>query len=108
MLVNASHAIKETGTITINTSCKDDWIIVRFTDTGSGIPPEVLTRIFEPFFTTKPVGSGTGLGLSLAYGIVKKHGGRIEVESTVGVGTSFFIYLPKHPELLANSVETPA
>lgn len=105
MLVNAAHAIKETGTITIHTSCKDDWIIVRFTDTGSGIPPENLTRIFEPFFTTKPVGSGTGLGLSLAYGIVKKHGGRIEVESTVGVGTSFFIYLPKHPELQANNEE---
>jgi two-component system NtrC family sensor kinase len=101
MLVNAAHAIKESGTITIRTACKDDFVVIQFTDTGSGIPPEVIGRIFEPFFTTKPVGSGTGLGLSLAYGIVKKHGGRIEVESTIDVGTSFMIYLPIHPVLQA-------
>ncbi|MES2047112.1 MAG: ATP-binding protein [Pseudomonadota bacterium] len=99
MLVNASHAMKEMGTITIRTACKDDNVIIQFLDNGSGIPPEALSRIFEPFFTTKPVGSGTGLGLSLAYGIVKKHGGRIEVESEVGVGTCFSIYLPINPIL---------
>ncbi|MBR7778711.1 ATP-binding protein [Undibacterium rugosum] len=98
LLVNASHAIKDKGTITINTGCKDDWIWIRISDTGSGIPPEIMTRIFEPFFTTKPVGSGTGLGLSLSYGIIKKHNGRIEVKSEMGVGTSFTIHLPLRPD----------
>lgn len=98
LLVNASHAIKDTGTITINTGCKDDWIWIRISDTGAGIPPHIMTRIFEPFFTTKPIGSGTGLGLSLSYGIIKKHNGRIEVESVVGTGTSFTIHLPLHPD----------
>lgn len=98
LLVNASHAIKEKGSITINTGCKNDWIWIRITDTGSGIAPEVMSRIFEPFFTTKPIGSGTGLGLSLSYGIIKKHNGNIEVKSEVGVGTSFTINLPLHPD----------
>jgi two-component system NtrC family sensor kinase len=66
-------------------------------DNGSGIPPDVVGRIFDPFFTTKPVGKGTGLGLSLSYGIVKKHHGQIEVNSQVGVGTTFRITVPtKH------------
>ncbi|MDE2429236.1 MAG: PAS domain S-box protein, partial [Burkholderiales bacterium] len=94
LLVNASHAIKESGTITVSTGCQNDWVWIRISDTGSGIPPENLNRIFEPFFTTKPVGSGTGLGLSLSYGIVKKHGGRIDVQSEVGKGTSFTVHLP--------------
>ncbi|WP_428717582.1 ATP-binding protein [Undibacterium curvum] len=98
LLVNASHAIKDKGNITINTGCKDDWIWIRISDTGSGIPPEIMTRIFEPFFTTKPIGSGTGLGLSLSYGIIKKHNGRIEVKSELGLGTSFTIHLPLHPD----------
>ncbi|MDO8650665.1 MAG: ATP-binding protein [Undibacterium sp.] len=98
LLVNASHAIKDTGVITVSTGCNDAWIWIKISDTGAGIPPENLHRIFEPFFTTKPVGSGTGLGLSLSYGIVKKHGGRIDVESEVGKGTSFTIHIPLHPE----------
>ncbi|MBI3285021.1 MAG: PAS domain-containing protein [Burkholderiales bacterium] len=101
LLVNASHAIKESGTITVITGSRDEWIWVKVCDTGSGIPPENLTRIFEPFFTTKPVGSGTGLGLSLSYGIVKKHGGRIEVQSEVGKGTCFTVHLPVRPESAA-------
>ncbi|MOA64030.1 Sporulation kinase E [compost metagenome] len=63
-------------------------------DTGAGIAPEILQKIFDPFFTTKPVGQGTGLGLSLSYGIVKKHGGDISVRSEPGVGTTFRIELP--------------
>lgn len=97
LFVNASHAIKETGTITISTGAEKDWIWIKIRDTGSGIAPENLKRIFEPFFTTKPVGSGTGLGLSLTYGIIKKHQGTIDVESELGKGTCFTLRLPIHP-----------
>ncbi|MFP3381296.1 ATP-binding protein, partial [Bacillus sp. SIMBA_069] len=67
---------------------------IEVTDTGAGIAPENVQKIFDPFFTTKPVGQGTGLGLSLSYGIVKKHGGEITVSSQVGVGTTFRVQLP--------------
>jgi two-component system NtrC family sensor kinase len=66
-------------------------------DTGCGIPENNLKRIFDPFFTSKEVGKGTGLGLSVSHGIVKAHGGAIEVESTVGKGSTFRIYLPVEP-----------
>ncbi len=95
LLVNAGHSIEECGTITIRSGMTDEnevWIEI--TDTGTGIAPEHLDRIFDPFFTTKPVGKGTGLGLSLSYGIVQKHDGQIEVESTVGKGTTFRLRLP--------------
>jgi len=94
LIVNAAHAIKESGTITIKTGCQDDWVWVDVGDDGEGIPKENLTRIFDPFFTTKPIGKGTGLGLSLSYNIIAKHGGRIEVESEVGKGTHFTVHLP--------------
>ena len=97
LIVNAAHAIKESGVITIQTGTEGEWVWVRISDTGSGIAPENLSRIFEPFFTTKPVGQGTGLGLSLSYNIVNKHGGRIEVESELGKGTSFTVHLPVEP-----------
>jgi CheY-like chemotaxis protein len=67
-------------------------------DTGLGIDPAIMNRIFDPFFTTKPQGEGTGLGLSVVYGIVKSHGGSIAVESEVGRGSSFHVYLPRTPE----------
>jgi two-component system NtrC family sensor kinase len=66
-------------------------------DNGPGIPPENLEKIFEPFFTTKPPGQGTGLGLSVSRGIVEKLGGRIEVESKLGVGAKFRVILPRKP-----------
>jgi len=71
-----------------------DWVHIVVADTGSGIPPEILSHIWEPFFTTKPVGQGTGLGLSQVYGIIKQHGGAIDVVSQVGEGARFNIYLP--------------
>lgn len=97
LLVNAAQAISGFGAIKIRTGCADDWVWVEICDTGSGIPPEILNRIFDPFFTTKPVGSGTGLGLSLSYGIVHKHGGRIEVKSELNKGTCFTVHLPVNP-----------
>lgn len=101
LLVNAAHAIGEHGLITISTGVDGDWVWVAISDTGCGIPPENLTRIFEPFFTTKPVGSGTGLGLSLSYSTVSKHGGRIDVDSKLDVGTTFTVRLPMLPPAAA-------
>lgn len=98
LLVNASHAIHEHGVIRIKTeldpSDTDPTIVIKISDTGSGIPPELLGEIFNPFFTTKPVGKGTGLGLSIVYGIIERHRGIISVESEVGQGTTFTIRLP--------------
>jgi PAS domain S-box-containing protein len=94
LLVNAGQAIVERGVIRIITGTRDDWVWVRIQDNGVGIAPEHVKRIFEPFFTTKPVGSGTGLGLSLSYGIVNRHGGHIDVISEPGKGTAFTVNLP--------------
>jgi signal transduction histidine kinase len=103
LLVNASHAIDTQGTITLRTGQDDSNVWVQVQDTGRGIKPENLARIFEPFFTTKPVGQGTGLGLSVAYSIVKKHNGRIDVTSEVGKGSTFTVVLPKIRSPVANS-----
>ena len=100
LIVNASHAIEQRGEITLKTSCAADWVCISVSDNGTGMPPEVMRRIFDPFFTTKAVGKGTGLGLSLSFSIVKKHGGRIEVESTPGQGTCFKVWIPvRGPEV---------
>ncbi|MES2016222.1 MAG: ATP-binding protein [Pseudomonadota bacterium] len=101
LLVNAAQAIQEHGVITLRTGVDGDMVWVAIGDSGCGIAPEVLNRIFEPFFTTKPVGSGTGLGLSLSYGIVNQHGGRIDVSSVVGSGTTFTVRLPITPPAAA-------
>jgi two-component system NtrC family sensor kinase len=94
LLVNAAHAIQESGTITLSTRRDDTKLVIEISDTGCGIPEESLKRIFDPFYTTKPVGKGTGLGLSVSYSIVQKHNGHIEVESEVGKGTTFRLFLP--------------
>ena len=99
LLVNAGQAIQTQGEITIRTGREAEQVWVEITDTGSGIPPENLTRIFDPFFTTKPVGKGTGLGLSLSYSIVLKHRGRINVSSEVGRGSTFRVTLPIQPRM---------
>ena len=98
LLVNAAQAIAERGTITIHTDCVAGMARVAVSDTGQGILPENLAKLFDPFFTTKPVGQGTGLGLSVSYGIIKHHGGHIDVRSEPGKGTTFTVCLPlDHP-----------
>jgi two-component system NtrC family sensor kinase len=103
MLVNAQHAISEKGRITLRTRRADPaagaapMVEIAIADTGCGIPEKNLQRIFDPFFTSKEVGKGTGLGLSVSHGIVEAHGGRIEVESRVGEGSTFRVLLPLEP-----------
>jgi len=94
LMVNAAQAIEQQGEIAIATASRGDRVEIRISDTGSGIPEANLKKIFDPFFTTKPVGKGTGLGLNVAYNIVKKHGGTISATSTMGKGTTFQITLP--------------
>ena len=94
LLVNAGQAIQERGVITLRTRQEGKNVCVEISDTGTGIPQEIINRIFDPFFTTKPVGTGTGLGLSITHGILRKHNGQIEVESQPGKGTTFRITLP--------------
>ena len=92
--VTSQSAYPLAGSITLRTGCDTSEVWVEVEDTGAGIRPEHLARIFEPFFTTKPIGKGTGLGLSLAYGIVQRHHGRLDVRSKVGHGTTFRMSLP--------------
>ncbi|MFN0042015.1 MAG: PAS domain-containing protein [Alphaproteobacteria bacterium] len=113
MAVNARDAMVAGGTLTIRTSNltedqaaahdeamlpQGNWVLIEVSDTGTGISQEVLGRIFEPFFSTKEVGSGTGLGLSTAYGIIKQTGGFIFVDSEHGQGATFRIFLPRHKQ----------
>lgn len=108
LLVNAAQAIPDTGDIYLTVSADTDAIRVAVRDTGTGIAPEHLSRLFEPFFTTKPVGSGTGLGLSLSWSIVQKHHGRIDVSSTLGIGTTFTVVLPLRQEPAVAAQSTSA
>jgi PAS domain S-box-containing protein len=94
VLVNATQAMPTSGTITVRAGRAGAEAWVEIEDNGAGIPADDLNRLFEPFFTTKPIGVGTGLGLSIAHGIVRGHGGRIEVRSTLGSGSTFRIVLP--------------
>jgi two-component system, cell cycle sensor histidine kinase and response regulator CckA len=111
LAVNARDAMPEGGKLTLRTSnvaaaeCRQlapesmppgDYVLVEVSDSGTGIPPDIIEHIFEPFFSTKEVGKGTGLGLSTVYGIVKQTGGFIYPESTIGKGTTFRIFLPRY------------
>jgi two-component system NtrC family sensor kinase len=82
------------GSIKITSRLNGEYVTIDVADTGQGIPDELMNRIFDPFFTTKPVGKGTGLGLSICYGIIKKMGGDITVNSGVGMGAAFHVHLP--------------
>ena len=129
LLVNARHAMESPGAIKIKLASAESsmalrhltveeqqksYICLSVTDSGTGIRPEDLNRIFEPYFTTKGVEKGTGLGLSMVYGFVSQIGGKIEVDSTLGVGTTFYLYLLRedadlsvsHPDTLANDLKT--
>jgi len=94
ILLNAIHAITPPGKIEVTTRVMDNFLEIIFSDTGCGIPEEHITKIFDPFFTTKDLNKGTGLGLAVSYGIIKKHGGDIEVKSSAGKGLTFIVRLP--------------
>jgi signal transduction histidine kinase len=96
LIVNAAQAMPDgkVGLIDIRTNCNDSHVWIEVKDNGPGIPPEILKKIFDPFFTTKDPGTGTGLGLSVSQNIIQQHGGTLEVQSTVDVGTTFKITLP--------------
>ena len=123
LAVNARDAMPDGGKLTISTEATDTtrpirrgldemppgrWITVSVSDTGIGIPKENQTRIFEPFFSTKEVGSGTGLGLSTVYGIVRQTGGFVFVDSAPGKGSTFSVHLPRHAGSLAEVVQSDA
>jgi two-component system, NtrC family, sensor kinase len=96
LFINAIQAMLDGGTLQVSAHPSPDgqWMVIDVTDTGVGIDPEHLPQIFDPFYTTKQVGRGTGLGLSVTYGIVEKHGGHIEVKSRLGEGATFTVTLP--------------
>ena len=96
IIINALQAMSEGGTLTIDTKLTEDgeFVEIEISDTGCGIPQEHLSKLFDPFFSTKKTGEGTGLGLSVSFGIVQKHNGTIDVKSKVGEGSTFIIRLP--------------
>ncbi len=96
LILNALDAMKDGGQleVSVNRSKTPGFLVTKIKDDGTGIPPHILSRIFDPFFTTKPTGKGTGLGLSVSLGIIKQHGGDIQVESTPGKGTELRVLLP--------------
>lgn len=94
LVVNAAQAIGDTGRIRIETEHDARWVLVSVEDDGAGIPADVVDRIFDPFFTTKPVGEGCGLGLAIAYQLVRQHDGDLQVHSRPGEGTRFSVRLP--------------
>jgi len=98
LLLNAIDAVQEGGQVFVSLEHSAATVTIRVRDDGCGIPDDVLPRIFDPFFTTKEIGKGTGLGLSLSYGIIKSHGGSLDVRSTPGKGSEFVVTLPLPPK----------
>lgn len=98
LIVNAIQAMSNGGELRINTSRSDSFVAVAIQDTGRGIPPEDMDKLFTPFFSTKEEVRGVGLGLAVSYGIIQRHGGRIEVQSQVGKGSTFTVYVPVYQE----------
>ena len=94
LATNGIDAMPDGGTLTLRVKQSGPRVLVEVSDTGIGIPPGNMTKIFDPFFTTKDVGRGTGLGLAVCYGILSEHAGRLDVRSSLGVGTTFTITLP--------------
>ena len=94
LATNAIDAMPDGGVLRIACRKNGSTVLVEVSDTGVGIPQENVTKIFEPFFTTKEIGKGTGLGLAVCYGILTEHGGSLDVQSKLGVGTTFTISLP--------------
>lgn len=108
LLVNAAQAIADYGKITIRTTSDGDHVEIAVIDTGTGMPAETCAKVFDPFFTTKPIGSGTGLGLSVSYGIVERHNGSIDVRSEPGEGTTFTVRLPIRQALATEPTAPPS
>jgi PAS domain S-box-containing protein len=124
LCINARDAMPDGGKLTIETSNKwiderasrshdlpvGQYVSVCVTDTGTGMPPDVIAKAFDPFFTTKPIGEGTGLGLSMVYGFARQSGGQVRIYSEVGQGTTMCIYLPRHSDdgPLTDEIESPA
>jgi PAS domain S-box-containing protein len=106
LLINAAQAIDQNGLIHIKTRIRGEFVMVQISDNGRGIPDKILSKIFDPFFTTKDIGKGTGLGLSMAYSIIENHKGKIEVESKVGEGTTFTVYLPSTKDVAPENSST--
>jgi PAS domain S-box-containing protein len=122
LVINARDAMPDGGKLTIQTRNSEligreasthdcfaagDYVEISISDTGSGMTPEVLEKVFDPFFTTKPIGQGTGLGLSMIYGFIRQSNGHIQIDSTVGKGTTIALYLPRHYEAESDAeVET--
>jgi hemerythrin-like metal-binding protein len=106
LLLNAAQAIDDAGVITIRTYQEKGNVRIDISDNGHGIPDEIRKRVFEPFFTTRPIGNGTGLGLSVAWDIIKNHDGHLGITSRVGAGTTLSISLPVERRPIAEGIPT--